>query len=163
MAPKIYLDSSVIVKRYVQEKGSDSANLVYAKCDSKELSMYFSFWNIGEALGAIDQYHKRRWITERQHKEAVKTFAGECLRLMMLEALNTVPVNSSVLSDCWDLIERRHIYQADALQIVSCKRSHADLLLSADRSLLDTAIEENIPSFNIENFDEVKTKLSNVA
>jgi len=159
LAPKIYLDTSAIVKRYVQEKGSDSANMIYAKCDAKELSIYFSFWNIGEALGAIDQYRQRRWITQQKHEEAVRNFAGECLRLMMLEALNTVPVNSSVLSDSWDLIERHRIYQADALQIVSCKRSQADLLLSADGLLLDAAKEENIPSVNIENFDEVKSKL----
>lgn len=159
MSPKIYLDSSAIVKRYVQEKGSDAANLVYSKCDAKDLSIYFSFWNIGEALGAFDQYRQRRWITQKQHDEAVGAFSGECLRLLMLDALITVPVNSSILSNTWEMIEKHHIYQADAIQVVSFKESGADLFLSSDELLLDVANRENIPAVNIEDSDKVKAKL----
>ena len=115
-----------MVKRCVYEKGTGTTSLVYSKCDVREASVCFSFWNIGETLGVFDQYHQRRWITPQQHENAVRTFAGECLRLLMLEALDTVPVNSSVLSDSWELLERYHIYQGDALQIVSCKRGGAD-------------------------------------
>jgi len=161
MPQKIYLDSSSIVKRYVHEKGSDSANLVYEKCDAKEVGVCFSFWNIGETLGVLDQYYQRKWITQQQHGEAIRFFAGECLRLMMLEALDTILVSSSVLSDSWELLEKHHIYHADALQIVSCKRSGADLFLSADKILLETARKEDIHSVNIENYREVEVSLTN--
>ena len=160
MPAKLYLDSSALVKRYIQEKGTDSANLIYSKSDAKELSISFSFWNIGEALGVMDQYRRRGWITRQQCNLAVRNLAGECLRLVTIDALDIVPVSSSALSESWSLIEKYHIYQADALQIVSYKRSGADLLLSADGSLLEAAKKENIPSVNIENFDEVKAKLS---
>lgn len=89
------------MKRYIRDDGSESASLVYSKCDAKELSICFSFWNIGETLGVFDQYLQRRWITQRQHDEAVRMFSGECLRLLMLDALVTFPVNSSLLSDSW--------------------------------------------------------------
>lgn len=157
---RIYLDSSVIVKRYLQEKGTEAANLIYERCDSKEASIFFSFWNIGEALGAFDQYFKRKWITKQQHDRAVKTFSGECLRLLMLESLSTIPVNASVLSDTWGLVERYHIYQADALQIVSCKKSQADLFLSADRALLDVARKESLTSVDVESVSEVRSRFS---
>ena len=157
---KLYLDSSSIVKRYVQEKGSDSANLIYSKCDAKELSISYSIWNVGETLGVMDQYRQRGWITQQQHSHAVRNFAGESLRLIAIDALQVMPVNSSALSDSWDLIGKHHIYQADALQIVSCKRSKADILVTADRSLLETAMKEDALSINVEDFEEVKSRLS---
>lgn len=159
MAAKLYLDSSAIVKRYVQEKGTDSLNLIYSKSDAKELSVSFSFWNIGETLGVMDQYSQRGWITPQQRSQAVRNFAGETLRLLMLDAIDIIPVSSSALSECWSLIEKHHIYQADALQIISCKRSEAGVLLSADTSLLKACTNEGIPNANVEHLNEVKTKV----
>ncbi len=43
---KLYLDSSCIVKRYVEEKGSESSALIYSMSDSKEISISFSLWNV---------------------------------------------------------------------------------------------------------------------
>lgn len=159
MPKKIYLDSSAIVKRYVREKGSDSANLIYSKCDARELSIYFSFWNIGEVLGVLDQYRERHWISHIQHAEAVKMFSGECLRLLMIDALATVPVNSSILGETWKVIEKHHIYEADAIQIVSSMGSDSDYFISSDRSLIDVARKENIPAIDIESSREVSATL----
>jgi predicted nucleic acid-binding protein len=128
-------------------------------CDARELSICFSFWNIGEVLGVFDQYRRRRWITEQQHQEVVKAFSGECLRLLMLDALVIVPINSLVLAESWEIIDRRHIYQADAIQIVSIKTSNADHFLTADHSLINIARKERISAINIENSREVNVGL----
>jgi len=77
----------------------------------------------------------------------------------MLDALVTIPVNSSVLADSWETVEKHHIYQADAIQIVSVKSSRADYLLSADHTLIDVARKENIFVLDIENSREVSTTL----
>jgi uncharacterized protein len=148
---KLYLDSSVIVKRYIAEKGSESAARVYERSDSKEISVCFSIWNIGEAIGVMDQYRRRGWITEDQFGKSLASLAGETLRLMKIEALEVLPTSSTALAETWDLTRRHHIYQADALQIVSCARSKADMLLSADKVLLEVAEREGIPADNIED------------
>lgn len=62
----------------------------------------------------------------------------------MLDALITVSINSSIIADSWEVIERRHIYQADTIQIVSTRASNADYFLSADHSLIERAKKENI-------------------
>jgi predicted nucleic acid-binding protein len=148
---KLCLDSSVIVKRYIAEKGSESVARVYERSDSKEISICFSIWNIGEAIGAMDQYQRRGWITEDQFRRSLGSLAGETLRLMKIEALEVLPTSSTALAETWDLIRKHHIYQADALQIVSCARSKADMLLSADKVLLEVAEREGISADNIEN------------
>jgi uncharacterized protein len=152
---RLYLDSSAIVKRYIAEKGSESVAEIYQKSDAKEIGICFSMWNIGETVGVIDQYQRRGWITEEQFTSAIGGLAGETLRLMRIEALELLPVSSSELSDTWDLIRRYHIYQADAVQVVACARSKADKLVSADKTLLEIAEKEGIPSANVENAGEM--------
>lgn len=51
---KLYLDSSVIVKRYVAEEGSEAAARIYEASDAKEMDICFSLWNVGE-LGIAEQ------------------------------------------------------------------------------------------------------------
>lgn len=148
---KLYLDSSVIVKRYVAERGSESAAKIYEESDAREIGICFSVWNIGETVGAIDQYQKRGWITDAQFNKALSGLAGETLRLMRIEALEVLAVTSSALSETWNLTRKHHIYQADALQIVSCAQSKADRFVSADKTLLEVAEQEGIASANIEN------------
>jgi predicted nucleic acid-binding protein len=108
-------------------------------------------WNVGEALGVIDQYQRRGWITKDQFEKAISGFAGETVRLIRIEALELLPVSSLELSETWSLIGKHHIYQGDALQLVACMRSQADKLVSADKSLLEVAEREGVASVNIED------------
>jgi len=157
---KLYLDSSTIVKRYVQEKGSDSASVVYTKSDAQELVICFSIWNIGEVVGVIDHYQRRDWITAEQSRVALSNLSSETLRLMKIESLELLSLSSSELSETWDLVRNYHIYQADALQIVAAKRSGADMLLSADKLLLDVGKNEGLPVANIEDAHGVEALIS---
>jgi len=84
---KVYLDSSAIVKRYVKEVGSDSIKAVYKKADASGALLAFSLWNIGEVLGTLDSYMKRKWINEHDFASALDSFAGETLRLARLMIL----------------------------------------------------------------------------
>lgn len=107
----------------------------------------------------IDQYQRRGWITDDQFQKAIGGLAGETLRLMRIEALELLPVNTSELSETWDLIRRHHIYQGDALQLVACAQSRADRLVSADKVLLETAEREGIASVNIEDSRKISDLL----
>ena len=157
---KLYLDSSVIIKRYVEETGSESVSLIYNKSDVQELTLCFSIWNIGEVIGVIDHYQKRNWITEDQGRNARVNLASETLRLLKFEALELLNLNSAILTESWELIRKYHMYQADALQIVECRRGGADLLVSADKALLQVAEREGLTGVNVENESEVRKQIT---
>jgi len=46
---------------------------------------------------------------------------GETIRLLRLRILRMVPVKTRLLIQTWHIIEKYHVYEADALQIVSAK------------------------------------------
>jgi predicted nucleic acid-binding protein len=140
----VYLDSSAIVKRYVLEDGTDVVQEAYTKALQGETKLSFSVWNIGEALGVLDTYQRRKWLKKENHKTARESFIAETLRLIKLGLVKTIPVRTKLLTESWSLIEKHHIYQADALQIISAKYINTDQLLSGDKKLVDNAKKEGI-------------------
>ena len=142
----VYLDSSAIVKRYILEPGSEIVSEVYNKALSGELVFSFSVWNIGEVLGVLDKYYKRGWLDKHDYMKARHQFIGETIRLLKLRLLKIVPVKTRLLIQTWPLIEKYHIYIADALQVVSAKHIGAQKLYTGDKQVHKIAVEEGINS-----------------
>ena len=141
---KVYLDSSAIVKRYVLEKGSDRVKEIYLKAFNGVVTLFFSVWNVGEVLGVLDMYYRRKWLGSEDYRVARESFITETVRLLKLGVAKVVPVRSRLLAECWPLAEKHHIYEADALQIVSAKHFSVDQLLSNDRRLVDVSNKEGV-------------------
>ena len=140
----IYLDSSAIVKRYVLEDGTNQVQEVYTKTLQGEVKLAFSVWNIGEALGVLDIYRRRKWIGKENHMKARELLLTETLRFIKLGLIKTIPVRTRLLIDSWTLIEKHHIYQADAIQIISAKHVNANQFLTGDKKLAEIAKTEGI-------------------
>ncbi|MCC6043040.1 MAG: type II toxin-antitoxin system VapC family toxin [Candidatus Verstraetearchaeota archaeon] len=142
----VYLDTSAIIKRYVREPGSELVNEVYEKALSGNVTLSFSAWNIGEVLGALDKYRRRQWLSDEGYLKARVQFLGETLRFIKLRLIKIVPVSTGLLKQAWSLIEKYHIYQADALQLLSAKRVNSERFYTADASLHEIALKENLKS-----------------
>ncbi len=78
---KIYLDTSALAKRYVQEQGTEIIDLVFAQA-SVESPLVFSFWNIGESLGVYDKYLGRGKISTDQLKTTIQQMFREFGQLL---------------------------------------------------------------------------------
>lgn len=145
MSGKIaYLDTSAIIKRYVDEPGSDVVRSLYKRCYFGELRISFSIWNVGEVLGVIDRARMLGRIREEDYLITKKRFLAETIRLVRLGILLIVSMRRSILRDSWRLIERYHIYQADALQVASAKSVKAEQFFVADRKLHEVALKEGL-------------------
>jgi uncharacterized protein len=149
---RVYLDSSAIVKRYVEEIGSDSVDILYEALerDSKVDALVFSAWNLGEAFGAIDTRFQRGDIGEDAMSEALTLLSLETRKFVAMRKVTILPVGARILTKARGLILKHHIYQADALQLESAKQARADIFISADRRLVDCAKLEQLEALNPE-------------
>lgn len=68
------------------------------------------------------------------------------MRLTKLGYLIIVPVKLSILRMSWKIVEKHHVYQADALQIASARSIKSDEFLVADKRLHQVALEEELNS-----------------
>jgi len=141
-----YLDTSAIVKRYVEEPGSEVISGVYNRVLSGELKLAFLVWNIGEVLGVLDKYFKRGWLSNQDYRRARYLFIGETLRLLKLRLLHLIPVRTRLLMQALPYIEKYHLYVADALQVVTAKHVRAQTLYTGDKHVHEVAIKEGISS-----------------
>jgi len=148
---RVYLDSSAIVKRYVKERGTEVVDLVFDNAELGNVKIFFSIWNIGEVLGVLDRYRRRNLISSKEFESALGKFASEFLKLVKLHQLDLIPLYSDIIADSLDIILRYHIYEADAIQIVSSKYCNSEVFLTADKQLVEIAKDLGINAFDVES------------
>jgi len=146
----VYLDTSAIVKRYVLERGTEVVKALYSNAWNGEVRLSFSLWNIGEVLGALDKYRQRGLLGDNEYRASRKMFLSETIRMLKLGILKIVPLKLSIVVESWRIIEKHHIYEADAIQIVSAMHIKASELYTADKRLCEIADEEGIKVICIE-------------
>ena len=145
----VYLDTSALVKRYVLEPGSDFIRKLYLRAYSGEVVLSFSAWNIGEVLGVLDKARGVGRISSEAYAVSRKRFLAETRRLAKLGSLTIVPLRMKILVEAWKLIEKHHIYEADAVQISSAKYASAQQLITGDKKLHQSAQIEGVKSVYI--------------
>jgi len=145
------LDTSSLLKRYIDEKGSKVIDKLYRESEAGNTKTVFSVWNIGEALGVLDRYRRRKYLTEEEFETAIKSLITESIKMSRLDSLEILPITSTSLVESWLLVLKHQIYAADAIQISSSKESNCSLFLGADRKLIQAALKEKLNAVNIES------------
>ena len=133
--PDAYLDSSALVKRYVQEPGTPAVDIIFDRASVGAIVIATSVWNLGEAFGVFDHRRRRRLLGEHEFRLAVQNLTSEVLGLMRNGAMQVYPVRTSLLTEAWAIVLTQHLYQADALQIVTCNDSKSRVLITSDELL----------------------------
>ena len=146
----VYLDTSSLVKRYIQEEGYQAIDKVYLESEAGRVKISFSVWNVGEAIGVLDRYCRRELISDNEFRSVIGDLISESLKMMKMNALQILPITSEILIECWLLVVKHHIYEADALQISSSKNAGCDLFLGADSRLIEAAKKEGINAVHTE-------------
>ncbi len=147
---RVYLDSSSIVKRYVEEKGSDVMHRAYEAAETGDLLVFFSIWNVGEVLSALDRYLQTKDLTSKEFGTSLSSFMEESIKLGRLGSLTVVPMSAENLMKSWSLVLEEHLYEADALQVASAKDSDCSVLLTADRRLVDASRRQGLQAYDVE-------------
>jgi len=148
------LDTSSVVERYVEEKGSRAADIIYEKAESGRHRIVISLWNIGEVLGVLDSFHSRELVNDEDFHRTLTDFLAECAKLIRLGNMQISPFAVDTLVETYTIELKHHIYQADAPQVATCKTASSKLLVSADKNLVRIAKAEGIEAFDIESDEE---------
>jgi predicted nucleic acid-binding protein len=123
--------------------------------EKRQVGIIFSAWNIGELLGTLDRRHQQNRLSDSEFSSAIQNFSDETLEMTRQGSTRIAPITGKLLTASWQIIAKEHIYQADALQIASCKDEICDILLSADHQLLGAAKKQKIDGLDPEK-DEKK-------
>jgi len=129
---KIYLDTSAIVKRYVEEEGTDVVDNYFEKSYKDDVILVLSQFNVGECAVVFDKYERKGLIDAR---ETFKTMINELYVLAKLGNLILVPVSYSIVKTSIEYVFRFHIYIVDAIQLASFEKENCEEFLTFDEKL----------------------------
>lgn len=75
MTTRIYFDTSVYVKHFKEEDGSENVNRIIRIAEKNtQLKIFMSFWTINGSITAIDKdYYKNKWISSVERDKIIAT------------------------------------------------------------------------------------------
>ncbi|WP_161952092.1 type II toxin-antitoxin system VapC family toxin [Thermoplasma sp. Kam2015] len=130
--PRIYLDTSILVKRYVKEEGSAIADEYFHQAERGESVICLSEINLGEAAVVFDKYSRKMDIDARNRMQVM---LSELRSLERSSSVEIYPVDSHTLRKAIKIVLEYHIYVVDAIQLETCIEAGATLFCSGDTEL----------------------------
>ncbi len=127
-----YLDTSALVKRYVEEPGTKIIDGVFDDAYKGVKTISFSYWNLGEAVVVFDKYER---IIGVDAKRLLRDMLREIKTLAKLHRIIMIGIDPLILRRSINVALKHHIYIADALQIISARESKSTLFITADKQL----------------------------
>jgi predicted nucleic acid-binding protein len=131
-----YLDSSVLVKRYVKEPGSREVNRLFS--EGSTLLVSSIAWP--ECLAALSRKHHDGSLSARSYDRATEAFAAEW------RSLNEIAVTREIRELIRELLDRLSLRGIDAIHLASATWAERRLgsklsFYCADRKLATAARE----------------------
>ena len=141
-----YLDTSALVKRCVEEPGSEVVDDIYEDAYRGVKTLSFSYWNIAESVVVFGKYARMLGLDV---KRVMRDMLGEFTTLSRLHRLVVISVSPSILRTSIELVLKHHIYVADALQIASAKKANSSIMVTGDRELVNIAEAEGLKTLYV--------------
>jgi len=138
---RVYLDTSILTKRYVKEENSDIADNYFHLAQHGETVISLSEINLGEAAVVFDKYSRKMGIDARAR---LQTMLSELRSLERSSSVEMYPVSSHIIQNAIKIVLEQHIYIVDAIQLATCIDSGSTLFCSADKELNATAMKLGI-------------------
>lgn len=131
---RVFLDTSALVKRYIDEPGSDAVAAVLAEAESLTVSALC----LPECVSAFQRLVRDGQLTSQQYEQLKATML---LDLSDVVVCHVVPEVVDLAIDC---LERHPLRTLDAMQLGSARAVAPDLFVTGDRRQAEAARGEGL-------------------
>lgn len=118
----VFLDSSALAKRYIQESGSDRIEEILTSASSLCISVIC----LSEVVSALCRRLREGKLTQRQYLRAKRALFED------IEDASIVGVTDQVVARAVELLEGWPLRPSDSLHVASAAEWSAELFVSAD-------------------------------
>jgi len=126
-----YFDSSALIKRFIEEKGSDRVEKLFQKADN----IFTSTVTEIECLSVL----KRLFVDDLITPKDLKTIKNELE--LDFNSYKIIPLDLGLKASCRKIIEKYQIRSLDSIQLASAIRAknQIDHFVASDKNLLKVA------------------------
>jgi predicted nucleic acid-binding protein len=118
----VFLDSSALAKRYVQEPDSDRVEAILSSASAMGVSVTC----LSEVVSALCRRRRENELTRQQYLEAKRGLFSD------IEDASVVGITDQVIARAVELLERWPLRSADSLHVACAAEWSAQLFVSAD-------------------------------
>lgn len=145
-----YLDTSALVKLFVDEKGSESVRCYF----NKQTVFYTTSLCFAETLGVLKTKYRHKHITQQKYLHACSTLmayvAGEREKI----AIDDFEIaNRETYLEVEELAKKYKLDISDAFQIVTLKRGYLSALRGKSKPMLITGDSKLADAIHQEKFE----------
>ena len=128
----LFADTSVLVKRYIEESGSDAVDELLSRSDILIVSSVTKI----ELNSALSRRLKDKSLDEQSYETALGEFNND------FDFIEVVKFDLEAETMAIENIRKHNMKTLDAIQLSSVKLSKADMFATADKKLYDIALVE---------------------
>lgn len=129
VVPRLFLDSSALAKRYVEEPGSERLESMLAGAERLGLSVLV----VPEVISGLRRRRRERALSEAQY------LAAKAALLQDVRDAEIVGLVETVVAASVAILERSNVRALDAMHIAAALEWSAELFVSADERQLQAA------------------------
>ncbi|MBZ5561463.1 MAG: type II toxin-antitoxin system VapC family toxin [Acidobacteriia bacterium] len=118
----VFLDSSALAKRYVQEPGSDRVDQILRAATSLGVSVIC----VSEVVSALCRRRRERKLSSQQYLKAKEALFED------IDDASVVNITAQVIARAVEILERWPLRSSDAIHVASAAEWAAGLFVSAD-------------------------------
>jgi hypothetical protein len=132
---KFFIDSSALIKRYVEEIGSEKVDDLFTIASEIILSPITKI----EIHSTIDRLKCERLLSNKDYSRLTKEIHHD------FKYFSVLPFNHQIELQSIHLIEKHHLRTLDSIQLASClsQKDSIDSFVVSDRKLKMAAKKEN--------------------
>jgi predicted nucleic acid-binding protein len=119
----VFLDSSALAKRYIEDPGSDRLQQILSSASSLGVSILC----VSEVVSALCRCQREKKLSLQQYLKAKRALFED------IEDSNIVNVTDRVVGRAVELLEKWSLRSSDSLHVASATEWSADLFVSADK------------------------------
>ena len=128
----IFADTSALVKRYIEEIGSDKVDEIFSHADGLIVSAITK----AELNSAFARRLKDKSIDKKSYEMALNEFNND------FEYIDVILYNSKTETETIKSIKKYAMKTLDAIQLASARLSLADVFITSYKKLYDIAMQE---------------------
>jgi predicted nucleic acid-binding protein len=140
---RIFLDTSALAKRYVQEPGSGEVAELLAAITSEIFISTLAFVEFASAMG---RKMRNKEIAEAEVGEAIKELEKD-----WYEVFTKIPLEDMLAETAAAIALEHSLKGADAVHLASAQVTSAELFVASDNRLIRVAKKMGINSYNPES------------
>ncbi len=126
---KLFVDTSSLVKRYIEEPGSSEIDNCFINADE----IFVSSVTHIELTAALTRRYSDKSIDKQSYNKALKEFEAE------LVYFKIIPFSDTFENSAVQIIKKHTMKTLDAIQLSSALASKADQFITSDKRLFNIA------------------------